>query len=93
MRGYADHMETSSFTKAAVQLIHLSQLNPTVIMCAERIPQHCHRNLLADYLSLQELEVVHILDVDEVQEHQLSPAVRRELDDLVYDRNVTATLI
>ena len=93
MRGYADYMESDVFIKAAVQLMHLAQMNPTVVMCAERVPEHCHRYLLADYLTLQGVEVQHIISATEVQPHQLSPAARRESQELVYDRNITAALI
>lgn len=58
-------------------------------MCAEADPMHCHRSLIADYLVLQGVKVLHILR-DMILEHQLSPYARRESLQLIYDRHVTA---
>jgi uncharacterized protein (DUF488 family) len=32
------------------------------ILCAERTPENCHRRVIADHLTRQQIEVVHILD-------------------------------
>jgi uncharacterized protein (DUF488 family) len=93
MRGYADHMESEEFHRGANQLIHLAQQAPTAMMCAEKLPEHCHRSLLSDYLVLQGVEVRHIIDEKETREHHLSPYARRESAQLVYDRNTTASLL
>ena len=55
-------------------------------MCAERLPENCHRNLISDYLVLNGRNVWHLIDFDERREHLLSPAARRESRRLVYDR-------
>lgn len=92
LRGYADFMDTEEFQRGAAQLMRLSAKNPTAILCAERLPEHCHRSLISDYLVLQGVRVVHLLDADESCEHQLRPEARRESARLVYDRQVTGTL-
>jgi uncharacterized protein (DUF488 family) len=92
LRGYADYMETDSFRRAASQLINMASKTPTTILCAERLPEHCHRRLIADYLVLQGLRVIHLIDPGEACEHVLSAEARRESAQLVYDRNATLEL-
>lgn len=92
LRGYADYMDTDAFKKAAVQLMGLAGRAPCAILCAEREPMHCHRSLIADYLTLQGIEVRHLLGPGDTRVHQLRPEVRRESLQLVYDRHTTAEL-
>lgn len=92
LRGYADYMDSDPFKKAAVQLIGLAGRAPCAILCAEREPMHCHRSLIADYLTLQGVEVWHLIGPGDTRMHQLRPEVRRESVQLVYDRHTTAEL-
>lgn len=91
-RGYADYMESEEFARAATKLARLAKLAPTAMMCAERLPENCHRSMIADYLLLQGLRIVHLIDADTIEEHQLNPAARRESQALIYDRQVTPSL-
>ncbi len=88
LRGFADHMETEGFRKAAAQLAAMAAKNPTAVLCAECDPAHCHRGLIADYLILRGVQVVHLIAPGEQREHLLSPAARRESAALVYDAHV-----
>src|SRR3569833_2940363 len=47
LRGYADHMATSEFRAGVDALLTAARREPTAMMCAERLPQHCHRGLVA----------------------------------------------
>jgi len=85
-RAYADHMERPEFQRAVGQLVRLAATGPTVILCAERDPAHCHRAMIADYLVLQGHRVVHLVDAELRREHHLDPRARRESAELVYDR-------
>ena len=91
-RGFADHMGTEIFKKAISQFLSLAARAPTAMLCAEREPEHCHRNLIADYLILQGLQVVHLIEPGKSREHMLSAQARRESATLIYDRHVTAAL-
>lgn len=91
-RGFADHMGTELFKKAVSQVVGLATRAPTAMLCAERDPDHCHRSLIADYLILQGMRVIHLIDSGESREHLLSPQARRESAALIYDRQVTAEL-
>lgn len=92
LRGYADYMETDSFCRAAAQLVNMAVRAPTAILCAERLPEQCHRRLFADYLTLQGVQVIHLIDLDDTREHVLSDEARRESAQLIYDRNRTVDL-
>ncbi len=92
LRGYADYMETDPFRRAAAQLLNMAAKAPTAILCAERLPEQCHRRLIADYLALQGARVIHLIDPHENREHLLSVEARRESARLVYDRNTTVEL-
>jgi uncharacterized protein (DUF488 family) len=92
LRGYADYMETDRFQRSATQLVSLATKSTTAILCAERSPQRCHRRLIADYLTLRGVEVIHLLDRGDARPHQLSAEARRESAQLIYDRHVSAEL-
>jgi uncharacterized protein (DUF488 family) len=91
-RGFADHMDTEAFKKGAAQLQQLAARGACAILCAERDPSRCHRSLIADYLVLQGVRVVHLLAPGESREHTLSSEARRESAALVYDRQATGRL-
>ncbi len=91
MRGFADYMLTPEFDRAATQLINLTRHATSAILCAEREPAFCHRSLIADYLVLQGITVLHIIDA-EVREHHFRAEARKESAELIYDHGVTASL-
>lgn len=92
LRGFADHMESDEFQRAATQLMALAVRAPVAVLCAERNPDQCHRSLLSDYLMLKGMQVVHLLELSERRDHMPSPALRRETAHPVYDRHTTGTL-
>lgn len=51
LRGFADHMETDEFQIGVRQLLNLAAKSPVAILCAETLPENCHRSLIADYLT------------------------------------------
>lgn len=85
LRAYADHMETPEFQRVADQLVKLANRACTAIMCAEKQPAHCHRSLIADYLSLRGARIRHLVDIDEALDHRLSHLARCEGERLIYD--------
>jgi uncharacterized protein (DUF488 family) len=91
-RGFADHMDTDVFRQAAAQLQNLAARGACAMLCAERDPVRCHRSLIADYLVLQGMRVLHLIDPGETREHLFSSEARRESAALVYDRQATRPL-
>lgn len=91
-RGFADHMETEAFQRGASQLINLGMKAPAAFMCAEKLPAQCHRSLIADYLTLKDVDVMHLIAPGESHGHQLHPGARLESEKLIYDRQVSRPL-
>ncbi len=91
-RGYADYMATREFKIGFAQLMNLARTAPTAIMCAERAPQSCHRQFIADALLLEGETVMHVLDINQRFEHVLHPSARRESALLIYDCATTGQL-
>lgn len=76
LRGYADHMASAPFRAALERLVNAARDTRTVVACAERLPEHCHRRLLADALVLCGTDVLHLITPRETLPHRLHPAAR-----------------
>jgi len=87
-RGYADYMETEQFQKAIERLLDVAAgAGPTAIMCAEAVWWRCHRSLVADYLKVRGVEVLHILGANKIEPHPYTSAARIVNGDLSYEAN------
>ncbi len=85
-RAYADHMLTEEFQQALDAMIEIASEAKTSIMCAEAVPQRCHRQLICDALvGPREISVVHIL-TEGLTEHCLTPFARIEGGRVVYPK-------
>ena len=93
-RGYAAHMRTGDFLAAADELLAQARTDSAVVMCAESLWWRCHRRLLADFVSAaRDVPVRHLLHDGRIEDHRLSPGLRRRDDGLlVYDAG-QATLL
>ena len=87
LRGYADHMASPEFADGLGRLEALAHERATVVMCSEAVWWRCHRRLLADFVSaVRGVPVRHLLHDGRLEEHRLSPGLRRRDDGmLVYD--------
>jgi uncharacterized protein (DUF488 family) len=83
-RGYADYMLTPEFAVHLEDLIALARRAPTAIMCAEAVPQRCHRSLIADALLARGVEVMHIRGLSGAEPHQLTPWAKVEGTTVTY---------
>jgi uncharacterized protein (DUF488 family) len=72
-RGFADYMQEEEFEKSIEELMKLAKMARIVIMCAEALPWRCHRNLIADALSIRGFQVEHILSSTSLQTHKITP--------------------
>jgi uncharacterized protein (DUF488 family) len=73
-RAYADYMETPEFQTAADELLDVARAQRTAIMCSEAVWWRCHRSLIADYLKIRGIEVLHILSATKVEPHPYTSA-------------------
>jgi uncharacterized protein (DUF488 family) len=86
-RGYADYMQTEAFRIHLQRVIDLARAGKVVLMCAEAVPWHCHRSLIADALTVSGMKVVHILDAGKVMEHHLTPFARVAGSTITYPKD------
>jgi uncharacterized protein (DUF488 family) len=93
-RGYAAHMRTEEFQAAMGEMLTQANNDRTVVMCAESLWWRCHRRLLADFaVASRGVPVRHLLHDGRIEEHRLSPGLRRRDDGLlVYDAGQASLL-
>jgi len=83
-RGFADYMQTPSFSEGLEQLIDMSRIRRTAIMCAEAVPWRCHRSLVADALVVRGIVVIEILTQTSWQPHALTSFAHAEGTNITY---------
>lgn len=70
-KAYITYLLTHEVAKKRIrEIISLTSQNTCCIMCAERFPWRCHRNYLSDFLLLQGVKVIHIIDYDKTLIHK-----------------------
>lgn len=84
-RGYADHMETPDFRAALERVLHAARERPVAVMCAERHPSQCHRQLIADAALAWGVPVTHLLEPGRSEPARLHTFARVEGLNVVYD--------
>jgi uncharacterized protein (DUF488 family) len=84
-RGYADYMQTEQFALGLKALEKLAKGKRAALMCSEAVPWRCHRNLVADALTVKRWKVFHIQSKKKASLHHLTPFLRVRRKQLVYD--------
>ncbi len=74
-RAYADYMATPEFVEGVEELLVIASESSTAIMCAEALYWRCHRRLLSDYLVAHDIEVSHILGLNNLIPHRMTQGV------------------
>jgi len=83
-RGYADHMQAPAYAAGLAELEKHALELPTAVMCAERNPPECHRNLIADSLYGHSWCVVHLIGADKNLVHAPNPEAKWSAGQLRY---------
>ena len=83
-RGYADYMQTSTFTQNLDRCIDFAKRERVVLMCAEAVPWRCHRSLIADALLVRGMKVSEISTGVRTRPHSLTSWARRTGTRLTY---------
>ncbi|MHC4940500.1 MAG: DUF488 domain-containing protein [Planctomycetota bacterium] len=71
MRDYEAHMRTAEFEEGIDRL--LAADGRVACMCAEKLPDQCHRRFLSDALVARGIEVIHVIDKDTAVPHTVHP--------------------
>jgi uncharacterized protein (DUF488 family) len=82
-RAYADFMLTSEFADIMAQMEALANQRRMALLCAEAVPWHCHRQLLADAFVIRDWQVRHIMDAG-CHEHKLPPFAQPRDEKIYY---------
>ena len=69
-RAYADYIETETFQNGITELEKIALTQNTVYVCSEAVWWRCHRSLISDYLKSIGWNVLHIMDVNKIEDHQ-----------------------
>ena len=80
-RAYAAHVQSEEFERGLERLVELAEsYGPVAFMCAERDPDRCHRQFIADVLTLRGREVVHLIRAGEARGHEARECARHDDD-------------
>ncbi len=75
-RAYADYIATEEFAVGLNELLMLANGFRSAIMCAELLWWRCHRRLIADVLTMLDVQVIHLRDDGPGELHRLGPPAR-----------------
>jgi uncharacterized protein (DUF488 family) len=81
---YADYALSDGFGEALERLVTEAAERPIAIMCAEAVWWRCHRRIVADYLLLRGIPVLHLLGGGRIEPARMTPAAREQDGRLVY---------
>jgi uncharacterized protein (DUF488 family) len=85
-------MRSPEFRAGLASLMLEWAARPTAIMCAEAWPYRCHRRLISDWAELHGIEVVHLIDEERRERHQVTPFAHRAGDEVVYEASLQLEL-
>lgn len=83
-RGFADYMQSESFSIGLMRLLNYAKKKRVAIMCAEAVPWRCHRSLIGDALLLHNVAVEDIISRSQIRVHTLTPWARVRHGKLIY---------
>ena len=86
-RAYAAHLADADFIEAVDKLIAAAARHRLAVMCAEADHAHCHRQFIADALTVRGEPVSHIRTDGSLLPHTRHPSLRVDGERLVYDRH------
>ncbi len=64
--GYEGYLVTAEFACGLEKLEEVGAKEPTVFICAERLPWRCHRRFIGNALRGRGWEVIHIIEEDRI---------------------------
>lgn len=85
-RGFAEYMQTGEFRRAINKLVHMAHGTNCALLRAEKKPTDRHRALIANYLSVIGVRVLHLIESDWTAEHKIYPMAHWDDMTLIYNR-------
>lgn len=70
---YADYALSDEFERGLCELLALGNTRRCAIMCSEAVWWRCHRRIVADYLLLRDVDVIHIMGAGKATRATLTP--------------------
>jgi uncharacterized protein (DUF488 family) len=83
-------MQTQEFWEALDDLMATAQGLPAAIMCAEAVPWRCHRTLISDAAVSRGWTVLHIMSINSLKPHTLTPFANLVGSRLIYSDEHTS---
>jgi uncharacterized protein (DUF488 family) len=81
---YADYALSDAFGRGLDRLMAMASERRTAIMCAEAVWWRCHRRIIADYLLLHGLDVIHLMGEGRAEPARMTAAATERDGRLVY---------
>jgi uncharacterized protein (DUF488 family) len=92
-RSYADYAGTREFQAGLHELAQAAATgSPLAIMCSEGLWWRCHRRIIADYLVVAGVRVIHVMPDGKTSEHSLCEFARIEAGQIIYDAGTAGRL-
>ncbi len=68
--GYAEYTKTQEFAEGIKRLEEIAEQGRTAVMCAEILFFRCHRRYISEKLTQLGHKVIHIYNLEKIQEHK-----------------------
>lgn len=81
---YADHALSAEFRAGLRKLLNLAAERRVAMMCSESVWWRCHRRIVADYLLLRGIEVVHLMGRDRLDPARPTKVAKASGEQVVY---------
>lgn len=91
-RAFAVAMNQADIRASLEEIAGLARTTTVTLLCAEVDPASCHRNLIADALTLAGLEVLHLIDFQTERPHVLNENIE-VIDGRIVYRKKQLTLL
>jgi uncharacterized protein (DUF488 family) len=83
-RNYADYMATPEFRHGIDTLLDLASTGNTAMMCAEGLWWQCHRRLVSDWFTANDVRVTHILPDGKLKPHEPTAGAKIKNGNVTY---------
>jgi len=74
--GYKQYTNSEEFKRGVAIIRNTAEKRVACILCAERMPTHCHRRFIAEELAKAGFEVIHIIDENTIRQPKDFKAIR-----------------